>query len=589
MKTIAIIGARLNSSRLPKKHLLPLAGKPMIEQLWQRLGSSQEIDYSVLATTSDAYNASLVSWAEAQSVPVFSYGGDVNDLVGRIDAIVKEHAPDFLVYLCGDCPLIEPTFLDRGLQALKNQPTSDSTAFDNTVPLIHEGAAFYSRAGWEKLVSLSTEKDAREHVGYGAKGKESTFSYAHTTDDPVYSTLQHRISIDTQADYRFMKEVYRQWYSKHESTSIVDLKWVIKELQRDPWLGQINAHVIQRQAKTPYETISLYCQAGPEVGLGHLMRMARVAELLNEYLALGVTLTVLGRTVSTNRYLPSVNWITDENALYQRLREDATPVAIIDLHPNHCNLTAISEALGHRKNKHQLTVVMDKLACLAQSADWAYVPSFFSKLSHQTVSFGWNNYLLSPPARHLLDPTKQQITLLTGGSDVHRLGQSLPKLLNSLTLPNWDILWVQGPLATPPALGPNTQIKLVTDPEEGLSTILANSEIVLTLYGNTFFEALQTGAATILLPPADCCAEELATLRGEEVCWIAQSLEEAVEALDRFTRDAELRRIYQKRGLKKLKLADGQVFIKGIKRLLKDPHLKINNTTHQSFDSKTVY
>jgi spore coat polysaccharide biosynthesis predicted glycosyltransferase SpsG len=298
--------------------------------------------------------------------------------------------------------------------------------------------------------------------------------------------------------------------------------------------------------------------------------MVRAAELLNEYLALGVTLTVFGRPVATNRHLPLLEWIEDENAFYTRLSEDLSPLVIIDLHPEHCNLQVIRDVLSHRKDQDLKTVVMDKLTCLAENADWAYVPSFFTKHSQQKVSYGWDHYLLTPPSPQAHDEKKQQISIFTGGSDIHQLGKTLPKLLNNLTLPHWDIIWVQGPLADTPELGQNSQIKLIADPVQGLADIMASSAIVLTLYGNTFFEALHNGAASILLPPADCCELELAKLREEEVCWIAQSLEDAIDALSQLTKSPELLRDYQNRGLHQLKHANGQAFIKGVDALLKN-------------------
>ena len=104
MKTIAIVGARLNSSRLPGKHLLHLAGKPMIERLWCRLTSSKEIDDIILATTADDYNRPLVNWSQDQNVNCFTFEGDVNDLMGRLDAVINTFQPQYIVYICGDCP-----------------------------------------------------------------------------------------------------------------------------------------------------------------------------------------------------------------------------------------------------------------------------------------------------------------------------------------------------------------------------------------------------------------------------------------------------------------------------------------------------
>ncbi|MBT4812067.1 MAG: acylneuraminate cytidylyltransferase, partial [Thiotrichales bacterium] len=91
VKVLGVISARLNSSRLPAKQLLPLAGETMVGRLFQRLEKITLVDQWVLATTADDYNVPLVEWATAAQKSVFAYLGDVSDLVGRIDAIYRQY------------------------------------------------------------------------------------------------------------------------------------------------------------------------------------------------------------------------------------------------------------------------------------------------------------------------------------------------------------------------------------------------------------------------------------------------------------------------------------------------------------------
>ena len=86
---LTIVGARLNSSRLPAKHLLELYGKPLISRVFERL--SPLPGTKVLATTADEYNHPLVEWAKDNSVDCCAYTGDVDDLMGRIDHVVRVH------------------------------------------------------------------------------------------------------------------------------------------------------------------------------------------------------------------------------------------------------------------------------------------------------------------------------------------------------------------------------------------------------------------------------------------------------------------------------------------------------------------
>ena len=73
LKILAVVGARLNSSRLPGKHMLTLAGRPMIERVFQRLHKSTLLNSFILATTDDSFNVELIDWARSFNVSYFAY------------------------------------------------------------------------------------------------------------------------------------------------------------------------------------------------------------------------------------------------------------------------------------------------------------------------------------------------------------------------------------------------------------------------------------------------------------------------------------------------------------------------------------
>ena len=229
MRVVAIIGARLNSSRLPGKHLLPLANKPLIQRLLERLQQCNLLSEIVLATTADAFNQPLLGWAEG-NCSCFAYQGDVDDLVGRIDTVVVDYCAEIVVYICGDCPLVDPGFIDHGVRALMDKPQYHTLTLQPGIKTIHEGIDFYTRRGWDKLVLHSTTPVEREHVGYANKSKHclTTLMIADSDD---HSAVQHRISVDTPADYDFMVQVYDRWYKRRDEVGIVPLKRLQAQLQ----------------------------------------------------------------------------------------------------------------------------------------------------------------------------------------------------------------------------------------------------------------------------------------------------------------------------------------------------------------------
>jgi len=167
-KVLAVIGARLNSSRLPGKQLLDLAGKPLMERIFQRLEKIPQLSQIILATTADDYNQPLIQWAQHAGKQVFAFDGDVNDLLGRVDALVQLNRPEVVVYFCGDSPLIEPSTVANMIQALLDDPKADYVALENGInnqKSIHVGFCAYSRRVWKQIVEHVTTPEEREHVG----------------------------------------------------------------------------------------------------------------------------------------------------------------------------------------------------------------------------------------------------------------------------------------------------------------------------------------------------------------------------------------------------------------------------------------
>ncbi|WP_299807261.1 NTP transferase domain-containing protein [uncultured Shewanella sp.] len=292
MNIIAIIGARLNSSRLPGKHLLPLAGKPIIAHIQNRLERCQTLTEIVLATTLDEFNQPLIDWANDNS-QCLAYSGDVNDLMGRINAVVEQYQADIVVYICGDCPLIDPGFIDHAVNQLRQNPQANSISLAPDVRSIHEGMAFYTRQGWDSLFINSVSDMEKEHVGY-ANQRCHCLTPLLIQDSDDYSGIEHRISVDTNADYLFMQQIYQRWYAQNSSDSIVPLKWVVHTLKEETSLRLINGHVKQKKADQKYLSVSLYCvyQAADDA----LYQLSvKLGASLQEHYGLGTQLHVLTR------------------------------------------------------------------------------------------------------------------------------------------------------------------------------------------------------------------------------------------------------------------------------------------------------
>lgn len=538
MKTLAIVGARLNSSRLPGKHLFSLAGKPLIERLWERLAHSKRLDFSVLATTADNYNQSLVDWANSHSIPVCAYTGDVNDLMGRLNFVVEKYDPEFIVYICGDCPLIEPAFIDHAISSLISSADKDSIVLKSAVKSLHEGMAFYSRQGWEKLYAASQSEMSREHVGYADK-LTPVLDKLEIDDSDDFSLVKHRISVDTPADYQFMEEVYQRWYQQHGCDSIVDLKWVQQQLLSDPELSQLNQHVQQKKPEIKYQKVTIFCSANKQVGMGHLRRCAFIANALQEYLGLGTEIVMLGDAVSASWLKTKIVFLKDEETFWQAMSSDRNSLWVLDFHPDFIDMSALSLCCQKVRVKNKTKIIaLDKLGKLLPYVDKLYIPGFFTQLSDPKVSAGWGNYFLPSV---VLREKRKQILVMTGGSDALGYGNILPSILEGKLPADWPLIWIQGPLAEAPKLSEKSRFLVKRDPGD-LAELMAESEVVLSCYGLSLFEAMASHAATLLLPVQHLCSDtELEALEKEGCCMVAHSCDDVLFMLLSLIDDPALR------------------------------------------------
>ena len=111
MKTIAIVQARVGSTRLPGKVLKEINGKPLIEILFHRLSNSQKIDKIILATSTNSENDLLASMIEKLGYEVFR--GREDDVLGRYFEAANKYQSKSVVRITGDCPIIDPSLVDE--------------------------------------------------------------------------------------------------------------------------------------------------------------------------------------------------------------------------------------------------------------------------------------------------------------------------------------------------------------------------------------------------------------------------------------------------------------------------------------------
>lgn len=209
-KIIAIVQARMGSSRLPGKVMSDIAGTPAIQHLLQRLSRAQQVQEVWLACSNRAENDPMAALAETLGVHVFR--GDEHDVLGRLAATAARAQADAVVRITGDCPLVDPDVVDRIVAAFR-AGTADfcSNTLKRSFP---DGldVEVFTRAALDRADREAKEPFLRQHVTPYIHGRlaDRFPSGGFTTEQVVWPQdySQLRWTLDEPADLDFLRRIF---------------------------------------------------------------------------------------------------------------------------------------------------------------------------------------------------------------------------------------------------------------------------------------------------------------------------------------------------------------------------------------------
>lgn len=206
MKVVAIIQARMGSTRLPNKVMKPIGGVPMIELLLARLEHAQEIDQIVVATSVDAKNLQLAS--HVRSLGYSCEQGSENDVLARYVQAAKCHEAGIVVRITGDCPLVDPILVDECVRRFKQ---SGVDYFSNISPPSYPDGLdieVTTLAALERAMRESDKPFDHEHVTPYVR-ESGHFSTKAMTNDEDLSGL--RWTVDDPADFEVVENIFEHF------------------------------------------------------------------------------------------------------------------------------------------------------------------------------------------------------------------------------------------------------------------------------------------------------------------------------------------------------------------------------------------
>ena len=266
MRVVAIIQARMGSTRLPGKVLEDIHGHSMLNRVVRRTRQANRLDDVLIATSTAAQDDAVALECRQIGVPCFR--GSEQDVLDRYFAAAEAARAEVVVRVTSDCPLIDGSLIDRVVATFCDQrPDYASNFLQRTYPRGLDNEAFH----FEGLARAWCEAEApyqRVHVTPYFYEHPECFRLLAVTHDTDLS--EGRWTVDTPDDLRFVRSVYDCFGGSDRFT------WhdVLALLAQQPSMASINAHIRQKHLRD--ETLT------PESGPAAIARLKQAQPITAE-------------------------------------------------------------------------------------------------------------------------------------------------------------------------------------------------------------------------------------------------------------------------------------------------------------------
>jgi spore coat polysaccharide biosynthesis protein SpsF len=234
MKINASIEARMTSTRFPGKVLKEIGGKPALQLMIERVMQSNKIDTLFVATTINATDDPIVALCE--NLHIKYYRGSEENVYKRVLEAHQFFQSDIIIELSGDCPLIDPQVIDKGIDIfLNNSYHYVHSSFDYPLGMATEICSL------ETLQSISQNRELTkadiEHVTpyLYTSGLYSTFIFQPNKNEKM---PELSVTLDTKEDYEVIKSVYQ-----HFKNNTFTVKEIVAFAKQNPQIIANNTHI----------------------------------------------------------------------------------------------------------------------------------------------------------------------------------------------------------------------------------------------------------------------------------------------------------------------------------------------------------
>jgi len=238
MNIIAIIQARMGSSRLPGKILKPLGSADVLTYVVERCKKINGIAEVIVATSTLPQDDQVEDWCKVNGTAYFR--GSEEDVLNRYVQAAIKYQPDYVIRVTADCPFVDYGLASEMVEKICKSP-SDFMSIQGELP---RGLAveLFSYKALQYIHEHGMEHRYREHVTYYAYEYKDEFSWTSVKASEEIQQTQLRITLDTDEDYELCKEIAAHFVDD----LFVLSSEVVKFLLENPNVAAINSHIEQK-------------------------------------------------------------------------------------------------------------------------------------------------------------------------------------------------------------------------------------------------------------------------------------------------------------------------------------------------------
>lgn len=230
MKIVGFVQARIGSTRLPKKVMLEIEGRPMLWHVWNRTAAAQLLNDTVIVTSDRPENKVITDFAQKEKIPCFA--GSETDLLKRYRGAAEEFNADAIVRVTADCPLVDPGLVDDLVRGFKSsEPVLDYLSNSRPQATYPHGldVELFTRQALERADREVTDPFRREWLT--TNFFEHPENYKMKTLAAPQNLSHLRLTVDYQSDLDLVRAIFHELY---QGGRIFRLNEILSLLDRRP-------------------------------------------------------------------------------------------------------------------------------------------------------------------------------------------------------------------------------------------------------------------------------------------------------------------------------------------------------------------